>query len=420
MGLCKGLACLGLIGGAGYATYRLGPWYNNNKAAPGSVSSEAELIADPSHSCDGCCNGLVSNCALPVNDVMFAMVHNAMSSRDHNFLAYNQLGSLEKALVAGYRGLMIDSCICDGSIGEDIQNFIAGKETSTTTMENNKGSVDGEYYLGFCHASCDAGVRDPHEVLGNIKTFLDVNPNEILLLEFEIIDNSLEELYAAIDASELDTYIYKQESASSAASSSSATTTYYYNQWPTMQSLIDANTRLIIFAHGDGMQTCTSGTCPEGIFFTYDHFEQTNWNDKTCTAKGEYFDTSIDFYLMNHWMNEAKTDLPYEENAKEFNTITALSDRYNLCTERKPNIVAVDFWSVGNVLDFVKQVNEQLGAGSSSSSSKGGGADTGGTITETLDVIESINESPPPPTETPTIMTDSYFPTYTPSLSHSH
>ena len=221
----------------------------------------------------------------------------------------------------------------------------------------------------------------------------------------------------------MDTYIYRRESAVPVSSSTSTTTPTYYYNWPMMQSLIDANsnTRLIIFAHGDGMITCTSGTCPEGMFFTYDHFEQTNWNDKTCTAKGETFDTSIDFYLTNHWMNEAKTDLPYKENAEEFNTVTALSDRYNLCTEHKPNIVAVNFWSVGNVLDFVKQVNEELGAGSissssssSSSSSEGGGADTGTgqTIaTDKWDVIESNKEIPPPPMESITVVTESYIPT---------
>ena len=421
MGFCKGLVCLGLIGGAGYAAYRLGPWYdtsNNSASSDGSSTSSSaadSLLADPSTVCEGCCNGLIGNCDRPLNDVMFAMVHNAMSSRDYNFLAYNHIDSLEKSLVAGYRGLMIDSCICDGSLGEDVQNFIAGH-----TMDD-----EGTNYLGFCHTSCDAGVRDPTEVLSNIKTFLDVNRNEVILLEFEIIDNSLQQLYDAVDMSELDTYIYRRETSSSsntAATMTTPTTTHGYYNWPTMQSLIDANTRLIIFAHGDGMESCTSsGSCPEGIFSTDSNYEQTNWNDKSCTVKGASFDTNIDFFLMNHWMNGIETDLPYKDNAEEFNTLAALSERYNLCTERKPNIVAVDFWHVGDVLDFVKQVNEQLGvssgggSGSSSSSEGGDGADTGtstgGTITsDTLDYIKE-NSSPP------TVLTAdySYIPTYTPT-----
>jgi hypothetical protein len=78
------------------------------------------------NACEGCCNSLVSNCDLKLNEVTFAMVHNAMSSRDDLFAAYNNIQTLEKALVAGYRGLMLDSCICDGSIGEDVANAIKG------------------------------------------------------------------------------------------------------------------------------------------------------------------------------------------------------------------------------------------------------------------------------------------------------
>ncbi len=57
------------------------------------------------------------------------MVHNTMSSRDNLFAAYNNLHPLEGALVAGYRGIMLDSCVCDGSIGEDVANAIKGTGT---------------------------------------------------------------------------------------------------------------------------------------------------------------------------------------------------------------------------------------------------------------------------------------------------
>jgi hypothetical protein len=52
--------------------------------------------------------------------------HNAMSSRDDLFTAYNNVHPLEGALVAGYRRLMLDSCVCDGSMGKDVANVIKG------------------------------------------------------------------------------------------------------------------------------------------------------------------------------------------------------------------------------------------------------------------------------------------------------
>ena len=51
-----------------------------------------------------------------------------MSSSKNLFAGYNNLEPLEQALVSGYRGLMLDSCICDGSLGETVQGFLKGEE----------------------------------------------------------------------------------------------------------------------------------------------------------------------------------------------------------------------------------------------------------------------------------------------------
>ena len=91
----------------------------------------------------------------------------------------------------------------------------------------------------------------------------------------------MEKLYAAIDESGLDQYVYRR------TASADADAAEYY-EWPTMESLIAANTRLVMFAHGDGMDdSCATVACPEGMFYMFDQFEQTNWNDATCEAQSE-------------------------------------------------------------------------------------------------------------------------------------
>ncbi len=110
--------------------------------------------------------------------------------------------------------------------------------------------------------------------------------------------------------------------------------------------------------------SCASVVFPEGMFYAFDHFQQTNWNDNTCNSQSEVFDPNVDFFLMNHWMNELETDLPWEGNAEEFNRFNLLSDRFWLCTVRVPNIIVVDFWSVGDMLDFVMEVNRNRAGGS--------------------------------------------------------
>eukprot|EP00578_Thalassiosira_sp_NH16_P002080 CAMPEP_0181133622 /NCGR_PEP_ID=MMETSP1071-20121207/31625_1 /TAXON_ID=35127 /ORGANISM="Thalassiosira sp., Strain NH16" /LENGTH=345 /DNA_ID=CAMNT_0023220031 /DNA_START=298 /DNA_END=1335 /DNA_ORIENTATION=- len=318
--IIKSFLCTAVLASAAVIAWRFGPWYDD-----GSPDAPPDLQA--LNACTGCCNGLRSNCDLPVNEATFAMVHNAHSSKEDLLL--------EGALVAGYRGLMLDSCICDGSLGEKVNNFLKGQET-------------GENYLGFCHVSCDAGVRDPTKVFANIKTFLEVNPNEVLIIEFEVRDSSLSQLHAAIDDSGLDDHIYRSTSDDS-------------QSWPTLQELIDADTRLLLFAHGDGMKSCSQIRCPEGIFYTFDHFQETEWDDvRTCRLNGENNEVwakGDGFFLMNHWKNNEKTELPSKSNAEEINTFEELTYRFGECEGRVPNVVSVDFWGVGDVLEFVREAN---------------------------------------------------------------
>jgi len=321
-----GLLCLAIVAAAGVITWRFGPWHDEN-------TETAQPSFQALNTCASCCNGSESNCDLPLDEVTFSMVHNAHSSKADLFLGYNNNKRLEDALVAGYRGLMLDSCICDGSIGERIQTFWKGEGVG----------VNG---LGFCHKSCDAGVRTPSKLWGNIKKFLEVHRNEVVMIEFEINDDSLAQLFTSINESGVDKYVYRSTSVT---------------EWPTMQSLIDSDTRLVLFAHGDGMESCKKMACPEGIFYTFDHFQQTNWNDDTCNIKGNAPRQGTGFFLMNHWMNDESTDLPSPSNAKQFNSYGALKTRIDQCEGGVPNVIAVDFWDVGDVLAVVKEINTRKG-----------------------------------------------------------
>lgn len=60
-----------------------------------------------------CCNGLSTNCGLKVDEILFATAHNA---NHHNGLGSNHERSLEDALEAGYRGLQLDFCKCNGGL----------------------------------------------------------------------------------------------------------------------------------------------------------------------------------------------------------------------------------------------------------------------------------------------------------------
>ncbi len=121
---------MAILAAAALCTWRFGPWYGDSD----SNSSTPETLK-ALNTCESCCNGLASNCDLPLNQVTFAMVHNAMSSRDDLFAGYNNLEPLEEAMVAGYRGLMLDSCNCAGSVEEEVTSFFNGEGDATVRYE---------------------------------------------------------------------------------------------------------------------------------------------------------------------------------------------------------------------------------------------------------------------------------------------
>jgi hypothetical protein len=153
------------------------------------------------------------------NQIMYATVHNAMSSQADGFLAFNNLKSMEDAMVAGFRGFLLDSCDC----GDD-------------------GTL-------MCHSLCVAGTRVPRTVFDAVLTFLNNNPFEVIVLEIQVTDDSLWGLWASTSA-EFQNMIYMHTSTNT--------------EWPTLDEMIDMGRRLIVFQHNGG--NCDNvGECPVGV-----------------------------------------------------------------------------------------------------------------------------------------------------------
>jgi len=112
------------------------------------------------------CNGLADNCFRRVNEIMYPTVHNAMAALENQFpVAYNNLYSLEDSLEMGFRGFLMDSCVCTG-LG-----------------------------VQMCHSTCGIGYRRPASVFEGIRDFLQENENEIVIIELQIGKGSFDGLY---------------------------------------------------------------------------------------------------------------------------------------------------------------------------------------------------------------------------------
>ena len=171
---------------------------------PGSGPASFSFMQCEGDETENCCNGLDNICDLRVDEIFYAGVHNAMASvEDGFFYGSNQQFELEGALEAGYRGINLDVCNCNG-----------------------------DYQL--CHGICDFGARDPAQTFGNINSFLDTNPTEIILIILEI-DNSADE---TVDLFELYNILFRVDGL--------VEKIYVHNDrtapWPSLRTVVGRNT----------------------------------------------------------------------------------------------------------------------------------------------------------------------------------
>lgn len=325
---CGLVLLLGAV--TGIVIWRYGPWALD-KATSTIASFEA------AQSCDDCCNGSPSYCDKALDDVLFPMVRRAHSSTANNFMAASNSRPFEEALVAGYRALHLNTCMCE--------NYL-----SSHLLERDETWGLGNSNLGFCNTYCVAGVRDPKAVLTNILTFLETNTREVLVIVLEMGEGSAADLRNVLIYSGLLEYAYIPTSAESAIS------------WPTLGEMISMNKRLVLFGAGDGMESCPANDCSDGILAAMDYVGLSARGDLTSCAPSntssnndDNGDVPFSLFQMNQY---EESQVPSLERALELNSYATLESRMESCEGyRGPNLLAVEFWDEGEVLKFVKERN---------------------------------------------------------------
>ena len=273
-----------------------------------------------------CCNGLVSNCRLRLNEVMYASLHNAMDTEEGGSIyIQNHLLSLEKAVEAGYRGLNLSVCSCRGR-------------------------------LQFCHGRCDYAYRDPEEVFQNLNDFLNDNESEILILVFEMAVGSIvvEEFYDImnrVDGFTDKIYAHKDPSKS----------------WPKMSQMLYNQKQIVMFEYGNVEMECTSMNCKKHLLKYFDHSVETSYSFKDENDIKNYLQScaydrgnggSTAFYNVNNFVIPPKKDV-----SASINSYDSLKARLTTCAainRNLPNLVFVDYWSIGDMLKITDDANEQI------------------------------------------------------------
>jgi hypothetical protein len=308
------------------------------------------------------CNGSVELCDRPLDRVAFATAHNAMSSAEDGFVDPNHRRSLVKQLDAGIRGLLIDSLmarptdrrssaltVLDGEVREVARREVgeAGTDALQDFLSRRLARPTGPPQPFLCHIVCELGALPMEEELEKIRAWLDRNPNEVLVIVIQDLV-SPEGTEKVFRSSGLYDRVWSWNPAEPA---------------PTLRAMVEANRRVLVMAEKDGSADDWYQSGYERLL------KETPYDNPTLDALRS--DSSCrpnrgreanPLFLVNHWVAVYP---PRPSEAQRANARDFLRDRVERCRAIRnafPNLIAVDFAGIGDVVGVAAEVNS---AGSS-------------------------------------------------------
>jgi hypothetical protein len=236
----------------------------------------------------------------------------------------------------------------------------AGLRLMQAQVHNQNGTLE------LCHTTCvllDGGSLLTW--LEEIKYWMDNNPNEVVtLLLVNSDDESAASFGAVFNSSGISKYGYTPTS-----------TTAPVSTWPTLQTLITANTRLITFIASVTYDSSYPFILPEFTYVFETAYGVTSLDGFNCTldrpssvSSSAAAISSGYMGLLNHFADTAEAfgiTIPAVSeitttNSPSTNTTGALGTHGELCYDEwaiKPTFILVDFWNVGPSIDTADILN---------------------------------------------------------------
>lgn len=305
--------------------------------AAGALVALANARPQDGGSSSTACNNSPSLCDRAYNDVTFLGGHNSAFLRDEstgNSLSGNQYHNATRALDAGLRLLQAQ-------------------------VHQNNGS------LTLCHSSCSLLDAGPLESwLAAIGDWMSGNPNEVVtILLVNAADGSPEDYASVFESAGLADMAYRP--ATFGATS----------DWPTLQTMIDNNERLVAFVTEITHSEAAPFILDELSYVFETHFEVTELSGFNCTLdRPTNQDTAENalsngfLSLVNHFKYQqlgASIQLPDVDSIETVNdpgsnagNIGLHLDTCNSEWGSRPNFVLVDFFDEGDPMAAVDAMNE--------------------------------------------------------------
>jgi len=296
------------------------------------------------------CNGHELLCDRPLNEVTFPGTHNSMAAAsERGWYFPSQRYGIAQQLRDGVRALLIDSYYGIPS-QQGVLTVIASEVRRAQLVEEHGEDVvvaaeriadrlagDGEPELFLCHSFCELGATPMAAALVDIRDFLDANPGAFLVILVQDATTP-EDTVQAFELADLAERAYAHTPG---------------EPWPTLGELLAEGKQLLVMAEREAGAAAwyqPAFTLLQETAFAADTVEELS----CLPGRGE---PDNPLFLMNHWISERP---PLLSRALEVNAEEFILSRSRECAEVRgtvPNVVAVDFYDVGDVFDAVQELN---------------------------------------------------------------
>jgi hypothetical protein len=304
------------------------------------------------------CNGSLDLCSRRLDEVAFAGTHNSFSAAfEPGWLFANQRLGIARQLDAGIRLLLLDPHhgVRDGDrVRTDLRadgtdrnraarqlSPVALRAAERLAGQVGLGDLQGRRGVYLCHTLCELGSEPFVDELVAIKEFLTRRPSEVVTI---VLEPSVSPGLVAASlrrAGLLDALAVLDRD----------------KPMPTLGSLVRRGDRLIVLTERNG-----------GAYDWYHPlFEFVQDTPLGARKRSEFScapnrgDSDNPLFMVNHWIDRFPP--PLGENRRA-STLTALRDRVDRCEEvrgRPVNLIAVDFYDAGAVVELVRELNARRG-----------------------------------------------------------
>ncbi|KAI6092202.1 PLC-like phosphodiesterase [Hypoxylon rubiginosum] len=213
---------------------------------------------------------------------------------------------------------------------------------------------DKDGAVEMCHTSCileDAGTLESY--LGEIKTWVDGNPNEVITLLITNPDAiDITKFGNAFTSTGLADYVFTPD------------TQLTLSEWPTLGDMISSGNRVVVFMDYNMDISKVPYILDEFIYYFETPFSPTEDNFVQCNIDrpaGASADGRM--FLANHNLNiEVLPDvlIPAPLQASDTNSVASITQQTDICKQnygRYPNVVLLDFVSQGDTIAVQNQLN---------------------------------------------------------------